>query len=440
MEVPIPSDWDGVSFCRYAVCWPDSEEWKAVLYGLVEMPNQGRFWDFHTGNFLLLRNQFREAYDYNFNLKEVIMACGDTGLADIAIAINNVAGAMNAQASASAYSSAQCCDRRGSQGAGTSAPPFNPTTPGVPNVDPPPDGFETWEEFLSDKCAIAWSIVETLQSDLGQLAITNLGNITATTLATILAVTLSTPIPFDDMVALAAFLLAIAAEIVIATALSILNDNLGQLACELYQGDNSNDSRNRFLSTYGDLVDAANVDAVEGFAIKTLVGYMLTSAATNRLYVKDTSVSYPARDCSGCAECFENTWDDWTIITGTNAVIDGGMITLDSELVTPPGYHYVDLELTGAFGIVSNVTFNIGGVPATNFRVQVNVYDADGHYPAEADQGFAVVVESPGQVSIDFTTASVIEQVLFDIRRESAAQTPFTGFEISNLCITSAPA
>jgi hypothetical protein len=306
MEVPIPDDWDGISFCRWSVCWPESVQWKAVLYGLIEMPNQGRFWDFHTGNFLELRNQFRDAYDYNFNLKEVIMACGDNGLQDIASAINNVASAMNAQAIASAYASAQCCDRQGSGGGGTTAPPFNPTEPGDPETDPPPDGFETWEEFLSDKCAIAWDIVETLESDLGQLALTNLTSIGTTALATILAVALATPIPFDDVIALAAFLLSIAAEVVIATALSLVNDNEGELACELFNGTNAQDSRSRFMSKYSDIVDNASVDPVEGFACKTIVGYMVQSSATNRMYIKDTTQSWPPRDCTGCEEGCRN--------------------------------------------------------------------------------------------------------------------------------------
>lgn len=308
MEPPIPKDWDGVSFCRYAVCWPDSDEWKAILYGLLEMPNYGRFWDFKTGNFLLLRNQFREAYDYNFNLKEVIMACGDNGLTEVATALEHIAIALNAQATATATASVQCCDQKGSGGGGTTAPPYNPTTPGDPETDPPPDGFETWEEFLSDKCAIAWDIVETLQADLGQIALTNLTNIGTTALATILAVALATPIPFDDVIALAAFLLSIAAEVVVATALDILNDHLEELACELYNGTNAQSSRSNFLSAYGGFVDSASVDPVEGFACKTLVGYLIGSSATNRMYIKDTTQTWPPRDCTGCEEIV-NCWD-----------------------------------------------------------------------------------------------------------------------------------
>jgi len=320
MEQPIPEDWDGVSFCKWAVCWPDSVAWKAILYGLLESPTQGRYWDFTTGNFLELRALFRPAYLYNFNLKEVLMACDDAGLELIAQALNNIATSLNNQASATVQVSQECCDNTGSGGAGTNPPPFDPTTPGDPEVDPPPSGFETWEEFESDKCAIAWDIVETLLNDLGEIALLNLVDIGITSLATILAVALATPIPFVNITAVAAFLLSIAAEIVIATAISLLNANQEALVCALFLGTNSQNSRDTFLSQFNTIVDNAAVDPVEGFAIKTLIAYFMTSQVTNRLYIKDTAQSWPERDCSNCTVMLMETFPTGNGATGT---IDG---------------------------------------------------------------------------------------------------------------------
>jgi hypothetical protein len=91
MEIPIPNDWDGISFCRWAICWPESVLWEAILRGLVTNPSRGRFWDADTGNILEVQEAFLPALDYNSQLKEVFMACDDQGLTLIAQAINNLA-------------------------------------------------------------------------------------------------------------------------------------------------------------------------------------------------------------------------------------------------------------------------------------------------------------------------------------------------------------
>jgi hypothetical protein len=49
VQVPIPNDWDGTSFCCHIVEWPDSPEWRQILAGLLLSPTAGRFWDGATG-------------------------------------------------------------------------------------------------------------------------------------------------------------------------------------------------------------------------------------------------------------------------------------------------------------------------------------------------------------------------------------------------------
>lgn len=46
---PIPSDWDGVSWCCEVIELPASQSWRAVFIGLLLNPTHGRFWDETTG-------------------------------------------------------------------------------------------------------------------------------------------------------------------------------------------------------------------------------------------------------------------------------------------------------------------------------------------------------------------------------------------------------
>lgn len=291
----IPSDWEG-EYCRYAVCWPNSEQWLAVLRGLLTLAARGRFWDEHTGSILEAQSVIRETFDANLHLQEVIMACGDQGLSEIAAALTQISISLG---------SGSCCDRPGSGGQGQIEPPFSETEQGDPDIDPPPTGFDSWEEFFSDKCAIAWNIVELLENDMGNMIIINLTGSTLSGLGSLIAITIVTPIPFDDIIAIAAFLLSVGSTIVISTALDIVNSNEEELVCELYRGTDAVSSLNMFMSKFSDLVDSGVSDPIENFATKQFMAYMMGSPVTNRLYTKDLTKVWPQRNCTLCEDCEE---------------------------------------------------------------------------------------------------------------------------------------
>lgn len=308
MQMVFPDDWDGESFCRWAICWPDSIKWRAILSGLIEQPSQGRFWDFKTGNFLETRALFFPAYGYNFELKEVIVACGDSGLQDIANALLALAQSQQNIANATVITSGGCCDNRGSGGSGTTGVPYSPVETGSPGIGTPPEGWDTWEEYLADKCAVATYIVNMMARDLGDLALRELFSLKLEVLASIIAVTIATPIPFDDIIAIAAFILAIGEIIVITSAVDIINNNKPELICELYSGENATDSRDRFLTLFGTLAEDYAGNPVTAFAISTLVSYWLGADSVNRLYNRDTTFNYPPGDCSTCGAMI--VWDN----------------------------------------------------------------------------------------------------------------------------------
>jgi len=295
----IPDDWTG-EYCRYAICWPASEQWLAVLRGVLTLPARGRFWDEHTGTITEAQEVIRETFDNNLHLREVIMACGDEGLNEIAQALLSISLSMQRQG---------CCDNIGSGGQGSTAPPFDPVEQGDPIMDPPPEGFDTWEDFLNQKCAIAWNIVEQLENDMGNMVIIQITGSTLSGLGALIAITIITPIPFDDIIAIAAFLLSIGSTIVISTALDIINNNEEVLVCALYNGTNAQSSHDMFLSEFNALVDSGVSDPIENFAVKQFVAYMIGSPVTNRLYTKDLTKVWPSRICTDCPECEPVIWD-----------------------------------------------------------------------------------------------------------------------------------
>jgi len=65
MRVPIPNDWDGVTWDCYQIQWPSSVVYRAILTGLLSQMTRGRFWDETTGNILDTQAIAWEVFDRN---------------------------------------------------------------------------------------------------------------------------------------------------------------------------------------------------------------------------------------------------------------------------------------------------------------------------------------------------------------------------------------
>jgi hypothetical protein len=95
-RVPIPSDWDGTSYCCRIIQWPNSVAWSAILFGLISWPMRGRFWDERTGTVTDAQDIGAEIYDLNITDGGCLLGClEDLGakLDAIAAAITGLAGA-----------------------------------------------------------------------------------------------------------------------------------------------------------------------------------------------------------------------------------------------------------------------------------------------------------------------------------------------------------
>lgn len=364
VEIPIPDDWDGVSTCRWSVCWPDSNDWKAILYGLIESPMRGAFWDFSTGNFLELREDFRPIYDYNFELRRCIMACDDAGLLAIAGALNNLADATLAAGNAQAGSNSGCCIP-GAGGAGQSGPPFDPVEIVDPGAGDPPEGFESWEQYFANKCAVADYLVTRVVANVNNMKLINLVGLTVTSIIPILIGLLLDPIPGDEIAVIGGLLLATLAfgTAILDSAGDTLADYFDDLKCALYEAPSPEAAESAFESTFADGYDAGFPSVPYGFSVKYMINSLMGSAQVNMLFTLQTALNLPEADCSGCEQCvtlaeylFTSDLEGWQEQTG------------DCESRTPNGTTSVaqnagamNMTATGGSGGLSAV---ISGITA----------------------------------------------------------------------------
>jgi len=313
MQLPMPDDWDKASTCRWAICWPDSPKWRAILSGLIESPMQGRLWDFKTGDFLELREDFRPIYDYNFNLKEVIMACNDSGLADafnnIAEAISKISVSMTNNNSGGSV----CCEQtiinqngflQGTTiapGSGESIPIFGSQPPLSNGPEDIPDGYETREEFDLDRCQVANLVVDGFISTLrglGAIGVFDFIALAGLIVATIAGAIIFPPSAIPIACAALGFL---ATEVTLLTVLAnAVADDRETWVCELYNSE----SVETAMQVVSDLLDgilaAIPVAGRAGFFIKQIALLLLNSDTLNQLQKKVAHLQYPDADCSSC--------------------------------------------------------------------------------------------------------------------------------------------
>jgi hypothetical protein len=326
MQLPIPWDWNGVDTCDLSICWPDSVLWRGILHGLLEMPSQGRFWDFTTGNFLELRASFKPIYDANFGeFQEAIVSCNDEKFERLLEALDGI----SASVSATATSGCGC----GAGGAGSDNGPLDEYSEAESEGEPP-EGFEDLEGYRAHKCNASWLILNDLGRDLNGLssviiAVTSVPEVVAIIIAVLVA-----PIPFSNLLTLAGILIfgLVAFSFLSATS-ALIFDNRFDLVCLLYGADSAGQAKIDFVSGISDLLDSETAwNGTEKGFVLTVVDLLLSNIQMNKL----TSAVYvpeQTEDCSHCDPCpvtydASSDWGGWTSVdTSTNSGSSTGTIT-----------------------------------------------------------------------------------------------------------------
>lgn len=327
--------------------WP-YVEWKTRL----AKPVYGDYWELSTDTEL---SEFIQAcHNLDAKLGARNVDCLNSGLTEIATAIREAFGQI-------AVSMANCCDHgSGSGGQGTTAPPIDPTEITDPGVGDPPEGFENWEEWYTNKCGVATDIVRTMIADLERMSTINLVGATLTGLAASLVPVLLSPMPFDDILVIAGILLAaitFGGGLINATKATIEGYE-DEFICVLYGATSSSNAKSDFLERFAQRWDDLGNSSLLLFSANGAISSFLNASVTNRLFKKETGRTLPSHDCSGCDLCgmfyitsLGTAYEDWT------------QFEFGDELmpVLSPDYYITDdaYILVASFDSLYNITVSV---------------------------------------------------------------------------------
>lgn len=398
MKMPIPTDWDGESCCRWCVYWPDSPEWKAVLYGLLEMPNQGRFWDFDTGHFLTLREQFRPFYDLNFELEDVIMACNDTGVADGLQAIATSL-ALLAQNNTSVSAVAQCGGNCTGGSGGSycfdggnvniqnyiSIPDF-PYFPvfgsgPIPTLPPAgfPDGYTNADEYDADKCAKANKLTDDWIASVRNLGVIQWSSGVATAALIIGCLVGVVTVPPAAIPILLLFLTA--NQTITALFLELANEmqaHRDDIVCGFYEGDTVETVISLQADTLDSLISLIPGSSLVSEVLKQVALWLCNSDTVSFLFTSTAKGAYPDADCSGCAVCTPQlTWihgsgdltpngEERTLTAVPLGQLGNYYIHIQNDISSCCDLYFRMVSFTGASPVAELSTFTCSGNGAWN--------------------------------------------------------------------------
>lgn len=301
MKLPIPDDWQG-EWCNWSICWPDSPSWEAILMGFLTLPQRGRTWDERTGSVRDVQAIGRMITDENLPLWGCIMSCRDTGISD---AIRYLADRL--------ATIEFCCNGAGpgpgiigggTGGSGGTTGPASEVDDGDTSGDPP-EGWETWEAYFANKCDAAHWIIGQWRDDLERAQQATFYAGMATTVAIrLLALAILTPIPGDELVLMAATVIAAVGAGLISAVLegleAVFTGFYDELVCALYEAENVAAAEAAVRGVFEARLDI-DVPLAEGWAL-SLLRHWLTADNLNRLFEPNEDISYPAGDCSACDE------------------------------------------------------------------------------------------------------------------------------------------
>lgn len=248
-----------------------------------------------------------------------------TCLDDLVEAINDLGLKLDTvnQNLVSVANNSGCCGSS-SGGAGTNQDePLPYDEDAIP--DTPPEGFEDFAEYREHKCNAADFLLDTLVTDLQRWSVLSIVGLLLSGLASAIAVVTLTPIPFDDLLFIAGviivggLLLSYLAELSV-----IINSNLSDLICELYEAPNAESGRNSLITAIEALIDAQSWTETIKDQVKSILPRMITTNAVNRLFEPGAQFEGDG-DCSDCFSGCTPLTSGLTIDYGTGSHVGDGV-------------------------------------------------------------------------------------------------------------------
>lgn len=322
----IPQDWDGETWICWSVEWPDSRDWLAILSGFITTPRKGRYWDADTGDLAEVQATGDQIWFRNTPLEESIMSCNEDTLAEL----------VGIRAALEALVNKPCCPdsgTTGSRGSGSTDSPPNPYDQSEAEGEPP-TGFPSYGSYTANKCNKADDVITQLASDLlGLSGLTYAGSV-PTGIVGLLITTLLTPIPYDELIALAGYLIFTGYNYALLAEMSAkINENRDDLRCLLYTSDSATSAQAALQAALQTIAEDYYTNPDDAEWVVGAVDYMLSYDSINRMFenVPGVATDTDCSDCGGVGAFFLPNPDfpafEPTIISGS---YESGDVTLQS--------------------------------------------------------------------------------------------------------------
>jgi len=306
----IPDDFTG-EYCCYAVEWPSSPKWQAVLRGLLTLPAQGRFWDKNTGTITTAQNIVRQTLNNNLHTREVLVTCSN----DVANALMAIATALGNGGSSGGGTNGCTCVSFSSRESnvqiqstitlsdGSTWPVFaSGPLPTLPESGFP-QGYDDGEEYDADKCAKATKIISDLVVSLTNMAALQIG-VGAIGALVILGCLVGLIVVPEATIPL--LLYAMVGNVGITTALGLLanyiDENRDYFICILYTNDNIEAMIGLIAEGLDIGIALIEVEGAVAIAIKSICMWLLNGDTLGVLLTSDAKLLYPEADCT-CDNC-----------------------------------------------------------------------------------------------------------------------------------------
>lgn len=217
----------------------------------------------------------------------------------------------------------------GSRGSGTTArPPINYNEGETP--DTPPPGFSSWASYRTHKCNMSADILNGIIADLQSIAILDLVGITVSIFATTLIAVLITPIPFDDLLALASSIIvgAVSASYLLSVSTLLDTTYRTDFICALYNATDPSDAYAEAIVVIDEAVDNdSNIPSLVKPFVKDMLYKFVNPDSANRLF-SNVPTLVTGTDCSSCGpaywwECSVGETLEWTADTVEIGAIEG---------------------------------------------------------------------------------------------------------------------
>lgn len=363
-KTPIPDDWDGSSWCEWAICWPDSELYEGLLRGLITSLTRGRYWDEETGEIINAQDVGFQILLKNIPLRGCIVSCTD----GIEAAFNRIADALMLQA-------ANCCSGGGVIPGGSNGGVVgNVTTPTteetyvmvgeeLPFELPsgqtyPEEYFESESAYLDYKCAAANQIIDGAIATLRNLGALTIANMVGA--ATIIGLAFAGAIAFPPAgipILLAALGILVGSFVLLKNLGDYISTNRSDYVCALYNSADTETAIGLILELIDEAMLALTISASLQPHVRMIAAFIFSTDTINRLYNALLEYSYTGADCSGCEEvaCTDDLTDQLEIgeygteVSRNVISADVVEITGDSEYAAGEDHELLDFKLKSAY-------------------------------------------------------------------------------------------